>query len=168
VDPHIRPAGLGWVYFFSFQGAVYIVDLNSMIMFLPLVQSKSVVILRACFGFCAFLILGFSPGTCFPTSFSFINLKPFPSLLPLSFFLSLLAVIFRFLGFKQERYREGEMLYLIGLGLGDEKDITLRGLEAVKKCEKVYMEAYTSLLSFGLSTDGLSTLVITLFFFFKL
>ncbi|KAJ6731048.1 DIPHTHINE METHYL ESTER SYNTHASE [Salix viminalis] len=50
------------------------------------------------------------------------------------------------------------MLYLIGLGLGDEKDITLRGLEAVKKCEKVYMEAYTSLLSFGLSTDGLSTL----------
>lgn len=50
------------------------------------------------------------------------------------------------------------MLYLIGLGLGDEKDITLRGLEAVKKCEKVYMEAYTSLLSFGLLTDGLSTL----------
>uniref|UniRef100_A0A6N2KMW5 diphthine methyl ester synthase n=1 Tax=Salix viminalis TaxID=40686 RepID=A0A6N2KMW5_SALVM len=50
------------------------------------------------------------------------------------------------------------MLYLIGLVLGDEKDITLRGLEAVKKCEKVYMEAYTSLLSFGLSTDGLSTL----------
>ncbi|KAG8643780.1 probable diphthine methyl ester synthase isoform X1 [Manihot esculenta] len=50
------------------------------------------------------------------------------------------------------------MLYIIGLGLGDEKDITLRGLEAVQKCEKVYMEAYTSLLSFGLSTDGLSTL----------
>ncbi|XP_065848285.1 probable diphthine methyl ester synthase [Euphorbia lathyris] len=50
------------------------------------------------------------------------------------------------------------MLYIIGLGLGDEKDITLRGLEAVRKCEKVYMEAYTSLLSFGLSTDGISTL----------
>uniref|UniRef100_A0A2P2IT36 diphthine methyl ester synthase n=1 Tax=Rhizophora mucronata TaxID=61149 RepID=A0A2P2IT36_RHIMU len=50
------------------------------------------------------------------------------------------------------------MLYIIGLGLGNEKDITLRGLEAVKKCDKVYMEAYTSLLSFGLSTDGLSTL----------
>jgi hypothetical protein len=77
----------------------FLVDLNSMIMFLPLVQSKSVVILRGCFGFCAFLILGFSPGTCFPTSFFFINLKPFPSLFPLSFFLSLLAVIFRFLGF---------------------------------------------------------------------
>ncbi|CAI0382740.1 unnamed protein product [Linum tenue] len=50
------------------------------------------------------------------------------------------------------------MLYVIGLGLGDEKDITLRGLEAVKKCEKVFMEAYTSLLSFGLSDDGIATL----------
>ncbi|KAL7100111.1 hypothetical protein ACP275_09G127400 [Erythranthe tilingii] len=29
------------------------------------------------------------------------------------------------------------MLYLIGLGLGDERDITLRGLEAVKKCSKI-------------------------------
>lgn len=51
------------------------------------------------------------------------------------------------------------MLYIIGLGLGDEKDITLKGLEAVKKCSKVYMEAYTSLLSFGLSPNGLSNLV---------
>lgn len=51
------------------------------------------------------------------------------------------------------------MLYIIGLGLGDEKDITLRGLEAVKKSQKVYMEAYTSLLSFGLSANGLSNLV---------
>lgn len=50
------------------------------------------------------------------------------------------------------------MLYLVGLGLGDEKDITLRGLETVKKCSKVYMEAYTSLLSFGLSSTGKSTL----------
>ncbi|KAL5778187.1 hypothetical protein ACOSP7_011113 [Xanthoceras sorbifolium] len=50
------------------------------------------------------------------------------------------------------------MLYIIGLGLGDERDITLRGLDAIKKCDKVYIEAYTSLLSFGLSTDGLSTL----------
>lgn len=53
------------------------------------------------------------------------------------------------------------MLYIVGLGLGDEKDITLKGLEAVRTCEKVYMEAYTSLLSFGLSSDGLSILVIT-------
>ncbi|XP_020262822.1 probable diphthine methyl ester synthase [Asparagus officinalis] len=50
------------------------------------------------------------------------------------------------------------MLYIIGLGLGDEKDITLRGLEAVRSCDKVYVEAYTSLLSFGLSDDGLSRL----------
>ncbi|XP_059635095.1 probable diphthine methyl ester synthase [Cornus florida] len=50
------------------------------------------------------------------------------------------------------------MLYIIGLGLGNEKDITLRGLEAVKRCHKVYIEAYTSLLSFGLSSHGLSTL----------
>ncbi|XP_014507348.1 probable diphthine methyl ester synthase [Vigna radiata var. radiata] len=50
------------------------------------------------------------------------------------------------------------MLYIIGLGLGDEQDITLKGLEAVKKCHKVYMEAYTSLLSFGLSTNGISNL----------
>ena len=38
------------------------------------------------------------------------------------------------------------MLYLIGLGLGDERDITLRGLESVKRCSKVYLEAYTSIL----------------------
>ena len=40
------------------------------------------------------------------------------------------------------------MLYLIGLGLGDEKDITVKGLEIIKqKCEKVYLENYTSILS---------------------
>ncbi|GAB0491796.1 hypothetical protein MMPV_003051 [Pyropia vietnamensis] len=38
------------------------------------------------------------------------------------------------------------MLYFVGLGLGDEKDITLRGLEAVKRCSHVYLESYTSLL----------------------
>lgn len=37
-------------------------------------------------------------------------------------------------------------LFLIGLGLSTEKDITLRGLEAIKNCEKVYLENYTSLL----------------------
>ncbi|HIQ49851.1 MAG TPA: diphthine synthase [Nanoarchaeota archaeon] len=35
------------------------------------------------------------------------------------------------------------MLYLIGLGF-DEKDITLKGIEAGKKCEKCYAELYTS------------------------
>ncbi|TGO48218.1 hypothetical protein BCON_0247g00120 [Botryotinia convoluta] len=38
------------------------------------------------------------------------------------------------------------MLYLIGLGLSDETDITVKGLEAVKKCARVYLEAYTSVL----------------------
>lgn len=37
-------------------------------------------------------------------------------------------------------------LYLIGLGLADEQDITVKGLEIVKKCAKVYLEDYTSLL----------------------
>lgn len=37
-------------------------------------------------------------------------------------------------------------LYIIGIGLCDEKDITVKGLEAVKKCDKVYLESYTSLL----------------------
>ncbi|KAG9087193.1 diphthine synthase, partial [Ceratobasidium sp. 392] len=38
------------------------------------------------------------------------------------------------------------MFYVIGLGLCDEKDITVRGLEAVKKCNRIYLEAYTSIL----------------------
>jgi diphthine synthase len=37
-------------------------------------------------------------------------------------------------------------LFIIGIGLSTEKDITLRGLESVKKCDKVYLENYTSLL----------------------
>jgi diphthine synthase len=38
------------------------------------------------------------------------------------------------------------MFYIIGLGLCDEKDITLRGLEAIKSSSRVYLEAYTSIL----------------------
>ncbi|KAJ5624839.1 hypothetical protein N7510_001148 [Penicillium lagena] len=38
------------------------------------------------------------------------------------------------------------MLHLVGLGLADETDITVRGLEIVKKAERVYLEAYTSIL----------------------
>lgn len=38
------------------------------------------------------------------------------------------------------------MLYLVGLGLSDETDITLKGLEVVKKASRVYLEAYTSIL----------------------
>ena len=38
------------------------------------------------------------------------------------------------------------VLYIIGLGLGDEKDITVRGLECAKKCSKLFLEYYTSVL----------------------
>ncbi|MBS3139706.1 diphthine synthase [Candidatus Woesearchaeota archaeon] len=37
-------------------------------------------------------------------------------------------------------------LYLIGLGLADEKDISVKGLEIVKSCDLIYLESYTSLL----------------------
>ncbi|CAG9313816.1 unnamed protein product [Blepharisma stoltei] len=38
------------------------------------------------------------------------------------------------------------VLYFIGLGLGDEKDITVKGLEAVQKSTYIYLESYTSCL----------------------
>lgn len=41
------------------------------------------------------------------------------------------------------------MLYVIGLGLGDVKDITVKGLEIVKSCDVIYLEAYTSILTCG-------------------
>lgn len=41
------------------------------------------------------------------------------------------------------------MLYLVGLGLGDANDITLKGLEIVKKVGTVYLENYTSILTCG-------------------
>lgn len=41
---------------------------------------------------------------------------------------------------------EAKMLYFIGLGLADETDITVKGLEVVKKAARVYLEAYTSIL----------------------
>jgi diphthine methyl ester synthase len=37
-------------------------------------------------------------------------------------------------------------LYIIGIGLNDVKDITVKGLEAVKLCDIIYLENYTSLL----------------------
>lgn len=42
------------------------------------------------------------------------------------------------------------MLYLIGLGLGDKNDITLKGLEAIKDSDYVYLESYTSKISSSL------------------
>lgn len=41
------------------------------------------------------------------------------------------------------------MFYVIGLGLGDAKDITVKGLEIVRKCDKIYLESYTSILTCG-------------------
>ncbi len=38
------------------------------------------------------------------------------------------------------------MFYLIGIGMGNEKDITLKGLEAIGKSDKVFLECYTSKL----------------------
>jgi diphthine synthase len=38
------------------------------------------------------------------------------------------------------------VLYFIGLGLSDEKDISIRGLEIVRRAARVYLEAYTSML----------------------
>ncbi|XXQ38466.1 diphthine methyl ester synthase [Plasmodiophora brassicae] len=41
------------------------------------------------------------------------------------------------------------MLYIIGLGLADEEDISVKGLKAVRACSRVYLEAYTSILTVG-------------------
>ncbi|GAA6031932.1 hypothetical protein JCM8097_003347 [Rhodosporidiobolus ruineniae] len=41
------------------------------------------------------------------------------------------------------------MLYLVGLGLSDEKDVTVRGLEVIRGSQRVYLEAYTSILGVG-------------------
>ncbi|RUS74469.1 hypothetical protein EGW08_017768 [Elysia chlorotica] len=41
------------------------------------------------------------------------------------------------------------MFYLVGLGLGDATDITVKGLEIVRKAKRVYLEAYTSILTVG-------------------
>ncbi|KAK6171874.1 hypothetical protein SNE40_018298 [Patella caerulea] len=41
------------------------------------------------------------------------------------------------------------MFYLVGLGLGDASDITVKGLDIVKKSKRVYLEAYTSILTVG-------------------
>ncbi len=39
------------------------------------------------------------------------------------------------------------VLNIIGIGLGDEKDITLKGLELIKKSDLIYLESYTSKLN---------------------
>lgn len=47
-------------------------------------------------------------------------------------------------------------LYLIGIGLGDEQDITLKGLNAIKSCDSIYLEHYTSII--GASKEKLEEL----------
>ncbi len=42
-------------------------------------------------------------------------------------------------------------LYFIGLGLFDEKDISLKGLDIVKKCKYIYLENYTCKLNTSIS-----------------
>ncbi|MFH1399320.1 MAG: diphthine synthase [Candidatus Woesearchaeota archaeon] len=41
------------------------------------------------------------------------------------------------------------VLYFVGLGLWDEKDISLKGLEIVRKCDKIFLDGYTSKLGVG-------------------
>jgi len=47
------------------------------------------------------------------------------------------------------------MLYFIGMGLYDEKDISIRGLETIQNCSHVFLETYTSRLM-GTSRERLS------------
>ncbi|ANF22165.1 diphthine synthase [Thermococcus piezophilus] len=49
-------------------------------------------------------------------------------------------------------------IYFIGLGLYDEKDITLKGLEMARKCDLVFAEFYTSLLA-GTTLDKIEGLI---------
>jgi len=43
------------------------------------------------------------------------------------------------------------VLYFIGLGLNSEKDVSIKGLELVKKADVVYLESYTSKLNAPIS-----------------
>ncbi|VDK45818.1 unnamed protein product [Anisakis simplex] len=47
------------------------------------------------------------------------------------------------------------VFYLIGLGLGDVEDITVKGLKAVRQSSRIYLEAYTSILSYALDKSKL-------------
>ena len=38
------------------------------------------------------------------------------------------------------------MLYVVGLGLGDERDVTVRGLEVIRAAHRVVLEQYTAVL----------------------
>lgn len=40
------------------------------------------------------------------------------------------------------------MLYIVGMGLASERDLSLRALDVLKKCKEIYLESYTSRLGF--------------------
>lgn len=63
-----------------------------------------------------------------------------------SFFLFIYFVAFSSLLPTTLSQHLAKMLYVIGLGLSDERDITVKGLDAVRSCERIYLEAYTSIL----------------------
>ena len=48
-------------------------------------------------------------------------------------------------------------LYLVGLGLGGADDITLRGLNCIKRCSKLFLEAYTAIMPFGGNNNSSSS-----------
>ena len=50
------------------------------------------------------------------------------------------------------------MFYLVGLGLFDSKDISLKGLETLKNVDKVYAEFFTSRL-FDSSFESIEELI---------
>lgn len=45
------------------------------------------------------------------------------------------------------------MLYIIGLGLGDADDVTVKGAAAISRSSKVFLEMYTAIL--GVDSDAL-------------
>jgi diphthine synthase len=54
-------------------------------------------------------------------------------------------------GFKYQAFILSFMLYMVGLGLADEKDVSVKGLEIIKKCKHLYLESYTSKLQCDIS-----------------
>lgn len=50
------------------------------------------------------------------------------------------------------------LITFIGLGLNDEKDISIKGLDVIKKCDKVYAEFYTAKL-FGTNISKIEELI---------
>ena len=49
-------------------------------------------------------------------------------------------------------------LVIIGLGLGDERDVTVRGADEIRAADVVFLEAYTSVLGGGVTAERLGQL----------